>query len=89
MKSIIDELADLQKEIDQKQAELDNLNKLFGLYPNLLKHTNRWKTVRYCSSDVNKNVNKCEIRHNCGCCSDSPLEIWPYLETDFGNIYSN
>ncbi len=27
-------------------------------------------------------------RYNCGCCEDSPLEAWPYLKTEFGDVYS-
>ena len=29
------------------------------------------------------------MRHNCGCCSDSPLGVWPYIETESGKVYSD
>jgi len=83
---IIDEL---EKEVQKKQQELDLLIKRSEKYPDLRRHINRWKTERFCSASLNNRVNDCEIRHNCGCCNDSPLEIWPYIETDLGRIYSD
>ena len=79
----------LEKEITNKQKELANLQALYAIYPDLQRDVNRWKTVRYCSPSVNSKVQHCEIRHNCGCCNDSPLEIWPYLDTEHGTIYSS
>jgi hypothetical protein len=58
-------------------------------YPNLRKRVGRWEKVAYYSKDVNTVVDRFDLRHNCGCCNDSPLEIWPYLETPIGRVYSD
>ena len=29
---------------------------------------------------VNSQATDFEAAHNCGCCNDSPLEIWPYIK---------
>jgi hypothetical protein len=79
----------LRKEAAEKIAEADKLAALLEMYPNLRQRTGRWKKVVYSSGDVNKVVDRFDIRHNCGCCNDSPLEVWPYLETPHGNVYSD
>jgi hypothetical protein len=83
------EIEALRKEAAEKLAAADKLAALLALYPNLRQRTGRWKKVVYYSPDVNKVVERFDIRHNCGCCNDSPLEIWPYLETPHGNVYSD
>ncbi len=83
------EIEQIQSQIKELESKADKLKKLTELYPDLQKHQNRWKTVRYYSKSVNDKVDKVEIRHNCGCCSDSPVEVWPYLETEFGPVYSD
>lgn len=78
----------LRKEAAEKLALADQLEQLLVKYPNLRKHTGRWNKVAYYSKDVNALVDRFDMRHNCGCCNDSPLEIWPYLETPLGKVYS-
>jgi len=85
---------DYQIELLKKEASLilnkmAELRKLAVLYPDLKKHTNRWKRERWYSKSVNSLVDKCEIGHDCGCCGDSPVEVWPYLEIDGFKVYSN
>lgn len=80
---------ELEKEIQTKQKLLDNFNKLKEIYPDIKTYTGRWKKEVFCSPSVNPLVNRFEHRFNCGCCSDSDFEVWPYLETEFGNIYSD
>jgi hypothetical protein len=82
-------IVQLRKEAVEKIEEADKLERLFKEFPDLLKDTNRWKRVRYYSKAVNSRANRFDISHNCGCCNDSPLEIWPYLETPDGNVYSD
>lgn len=89
MGTIHDDIAGLRKEIDGKRAEADRLSRLAEAYPGLRKHVGRWNKVAYCSSDANPKVTRFDLRHNCGCCNDSPLEIWPYIETPHGNVYSD
>jgi hypothetical protein len=86
--SIQDDIATLRKEIDQKRTEADKLQRLDEAFPGIEKQTGRWNKVAYCSEAVNGRVDRFDMRHNCGCCNDSPLEVWPYLETPDGNVYS-
>jgi hypothetical protein len=79
----------IRKESAEKLVEADRLERLFKEFPDLRKHTNRWDTVRYYSKAVNTQVNDYDLSHNCGCCNDSPLELWPYLETPNGKVYSD
>jgi hypothetical protein len=79
----------LRKEAAEKIAEADQLEHLLAQYPNIRKHTGRWNKVAYYTKDVNTLVNRFDMRHNCGCCNDSPLEVWPYLETPLGKVYSD
>jgi hypothetical protein len=89
MSSIQEELDKLNKEASDKVAEAARLTRLVSTYPDLQKHVGRWNKVAYSSASVNSKVTKLDFRHNCGCCLDSPLELWLYLETPDGNIYSN
>lgn len=79
----------LEKEIAEKQKELSGLKSLHEQFPDLKRNVNRWNRVRYCSKSVNSKVQRFDMSHNCGCCADSPLEVWPYLETEHGNVYSD
>lgn len=89
MSSTQENINELQKEIENKQVELDNLKKLLELYPNLKKHINRWGYVKYYSKNVNSICDNYDLGHNCGCCEDSPLELWLYKETEYGKVYSD
>lgn len=87
--SLSDEIQKAEKEITTKQAEIERMKKLVEAYPDVRKHVGRWEKVAYCSKSVNSKVVLYDLRHNCGCCNDSPLEVWPYLETPFGKVYSD
>lgn len=89
MSGIQAELDKLNKEAEEKKVEADRLVRLFAEFPDLRKHVGRWNKVAYCSASVNSRVDKADFRYNCGCCSDSPLEVWPYLETASGKVYSD
>lgn len=82
------DIEQLRKEAAEKLALATQLEQLLAKYPNLRKHTGRWNKVAYYSKDVNALVDRFDMRHNCGCCNDSPLEVWPYLETPLGKVYS-
>lgn len=75
----------LQSEITERQQTLQ----LVDRFPDLHEHRNRWNTIRLCSPSANALCTDAEIRHNCGCCDDSPLEIWPYLEANGSRIYAD
>lgn len=87
---------DIQKELERLQQEeadakekLENLGQLSAAYPDLRTFKGRWEKKVYCAKSANASVTGCDIRHNCGCCHDSPLEVWPYLETEHGKVYSD
>jgi len=89
MSSVQEELSKLKAEASKKVAEAERLVRLSTAYPDLQKHVGRWEKVVYYSPSVNPKVVQYDLRHNCGCCSDSPLEVWPYLETKDGRVYSD
>jgi hypothetical protein len=89
MSTIQSELEKLNKEVVERTAEAGRLARLSVAFPDLQKHVGRWNKVAYYSPSVNSKVERFDLRHNCGCCSDSPLEIWPYLETPDGRVYSD
>lgn len=87
--SIHQDIAKLREERDQKDQEAKRLEVLLAEFPDLQKYTGRWNKVAFYSPTVNGRVNRFDMRHNCGCCRDSPLELWPYLETPHGKVYSD
>lgn len=87
--SIHQDIAKLREERDRKAAEANQLEALLAEFPDLQKRVGRWNKVAYYSKTANSKVNNYDLRHNCGCCNDSPLELWPYLETPHGKVYSD
>jgi hypothetical protein len=84
----------LEKKTEDLKTELQKIKNLETMtvttFPNLKRHVDRWRAERFCSIEANKRVTNCTIKHNCGCCPDSPLEVWPYLVfTDGIFIYSD
>lgn len=79
----------LRKEAAEKMVEADRLAGLLVAFPDIRKYTGRWNKVAYYSKTANTQVNDFDSRHNCGCCVDSPLEIWPYVETPHGRVYAD
>jgi hypothetical protein len=89
MTTIGEEVSKVRAEALKQQAEAERLVKLAEAFPDLKKHTGRWGKIAYYSASVNEKVIDYDQRHNCGCCNDSPLEIWPFLETELGRVYSD
>lgn len=87
--SIADEIEKARKASTDAAAEADRLAQLAALYPDLRRTTGRWGKVGYASAQVNALVTGYEGRYNCGCCADSPFEVWPYLDTPHGRVYSD
>ena len=85
----MDAIKELRDTAEKALTEADRLIKLQELYPDLKRHVGRWGKIVYCSASVNTKVTDYEQRFNCGCCSDSPLEIWPYLNISLGKVYSD
>lgn len=89
MTTALEEVTKMQAEARKQLEEAERIGRLSAEYPDLKKHTGRWGKVAYYSASVNALTNDYDYRYNCGCCSDSPLEIWPYLETPNGRVYSD
>lgn len=87
--TIADAIAKAEREAAAHSAEAERLRKLVAAYPDVREHVGRWNKVTFCSRSVNASVDRFDMRHNCGCCDDSPLEIWPYVETPLGKVYSD
>ncbi len=83
------EAAEAKSKYDAANKELERVQKLKELYPDLEITVGRWNKKVYRSASVNPLVTDYEVRFNCGCCHDSPFEVWFYLETNYGKIYSH
>lgn len=87
--SLEQECGMIQEQIQKHLDFADQLAKLLLRFPDLQKHTDKYKNVRYFSKRVNAVADCCEIVHTCSCCSDSALDCWPYKEIDGMKIYSD
>jgi hypothetical protein len=81
----LNELTAAKAKCDKELAQIEELRKKF---PDLDVAVDRWRHTRFMSEQVNTVADQVEIRHNCGCCNDSPLEARPYVTIDGVNIYS-
>ena len=84
--TIEEKIEKIKAEIEKLQSEWVLMEAAKAAYPDLKVHTNRWGTVRYTSAKAIALADKIEIAHNCGCCNDSPIELWPYMEYKSGGI---
>ncbi len=79
---------DLKETLNAEKAEIDAKLKLFDKYPNLREQSLRWRKV-LCSKDVNSIADQTHFYHSCGCCSDSPLYVGPYVQDGEFKIYTD
>lgn len=86
--TIEERIAELQKKKDEIHVQIEALKSLSVAFPDLKVNINRWNTVRYESDCARPMCNEIEIAHNCGCCNDSPIELWPYYESNGNKIYA-
>lgn len=89
LESVPKAIAKLRTEAAERASEADRLDRLYRQYPDLVRTVGRWDKVAFSSKSANSQCDRFDLRHNCGCCSDSPLEIWPYKETEIGKVYSD
>lgn len=89
MTTINEEVEKLRREAEASVSEAERLVRLHEKYPDMKKYVGRWNRIAYYSRSVNEIVDEVELRHNCGCCNDSPLEAWPFLQTENGRVYSD
>ena len=71
----------LSEKSQQLRAEANRLDDLIADFPQLQQATDRWGKQRYYAPSVNAMATDFELKHDCGCCSDSPLFVWPFLIT--------
>lgn len=89
MSSVLDHIKQLQQASLDALLEAQNLQFLLVLFPDLMVRGTPGRNNLYYSKKVNSLATSCDIRDSCGCCSDSPLEVRPYLDTEFGRVYSD
>lgn len=89
-------VAELRTEVEKARStqtrihgQLDAIERLRARFDDLRAYQGRWNKHVLYSRHVNAAATACDIRHNCGCCPDSPLEVWPYLDTPDGPVYSD
>lgn len=87
--SLQEHLERRRAEIQKEQDELALVEALAKKYPDLKRHVNRWKRERFTSASVNSLCVDYDMAHNCGCCNDSPLELWPYVKEGETRIYAD
>lgn len=79
----------IREEIRKGEAEIKKLEVITSKFPDAYIQQDRWKTERVFSETATPLCDKYEWKHSCGCCSDSPLFAYPYLETEFGKVYAH
>ena len=91
MTSIDTEIKDLETEIIFKTNLINELKAMKAIYPDLERDRSRWDKIVLCSASINNKVTNYETRYNCGCCGDTPLEVWFFIELEGSKkrIYSN
>ena len=88
MEKVKQKRKELTEKLREQREDLDRTEKAIGLYPDIEEHSDRWGTKRLSSPSVNKDTDKVFIKHNCGCCPDSPLEAWPYKNVEGVRVFS-
>lgn len=58
-------------------------------FPDLQERADRWGHKRLHSKSINSICTKVMIKHDCGCCDDSPLYVWPYITLGDVRVYSD
>ena len=75
--------------LKKTKKEMLQMEKVLELYPDIEEHTDRWSNKRISSSSINSETDQVFINHNCGCCDDSPLQVWPYKNVNGIEVFSN
>lgn len=81
-------LKELDDLVQSSQNELKQIRLLLEIFPDLEIKTDRWKNRRFSASTANSKVEDFYTAHSCGCCSDSPLFAYPYLEINGARVHS-
>lgn len=84
-----DKIKELQDKIAAYQREISTIESVGEEISDLEISRDRWDHEYYTSKSANSKVTGAWFNHNCGCCADSPLQMWPYLETGDRRIHSS
>lgn len=79
----------LELEISKLIQKKQNIEKILEIYPDLETRLDRWNKEYFVSKMATPQMTECHIHHNCGCCSDSPVEVKPYIMVDGFKINAN
>lgn len=86
--SVQQKLKELKDQAQKATEEITKLEGLLKIFPDLEVTKDRWGTVRYYANSANDLVNDYYTKHSCGCCSDSPLFVYPYLYVEGVKVHS-
>lgn len=85
----------IQEKIDKLKAEtlkfdkeIARLKLIVEKFPDAFVAQDRWKNERVFSKTASPLCDQYDWKHSCGCCADSPVQVWPYLETEFGKVFA-
>jgi len=80
-----EQLKILEGEREKLTLRIGQLRSLLKQYPDLGMSRDRWgKEVVFSNSLRSRDDLQYLIKNNCGCCSDSPKELWAYITLDDG-----
>jgi hypothetical protein len=80
---------ELQRDIEKCEEQLKEIEMLSHEFPDIQVSRDRWDHEFYTAKSANVSVTSAWFNHNCGCCADSPLQMWPYLEVNGTRIHSD
>lgn len=89
MSAVKVEIGKLRNEAELKKKEAHRLELLEKQFSDLKKYEGRWEKVVFYSVIANEQATNYDWRYNCGCCTDSTVEVWPFFETELGKVYSD
>lgn len=76
----------MDHEIEKLRKRADQLEKLKSEFPDLREYGDRWEKIL-----ISKQVKpeKYSLKHSCGCCDDSPLLMYFYVERHGERVYTD
>ena len=77
------------EKIKKQKEEIAKIEKILELYPDIKENIDRWSNKKLSSLSINSETDQIYIDHNCGCCEDSPLQVWPYKNVKGIKVFSN
>jgi hypothetical protein len=86
---IEEKIEELSKNKIKTEENILVLEKIKNKFNNVTIQLDRWRKEYVCSPDINSIADNYYTHHDCGCCDDSPLFIFPYIEFENVKIYSD